>query len=182
VIVPDAYRSFFDGCASVAGALIGLLFVAISVAPHKLAGEQADVSFQVGAGAAFAALLNTLVVALVGLLPGTNMGTTSLILAGVGVSSVVGLGLVLLTNTGRRHHLSGLARLTALLIVFLLELVNGAQSLGSQSATGAVHNEAILCVALFVIAINQAWKLLDAQGARLFPVLLQLARGRRREP
>ena len=45
-MVPEAYHSFFSGCASAAGALIGLLFVAISVAPHKMAGERADVTFK----------------------------------------------------------------------------------------------------------------------------------------
>jgi hypothetical protein len=37
-MVPTAYHAYFAGCASVAGTLIGLLFVAISLSPHKNIG------------------------------------------------------------------------------------------------------------------------------------------------
>ena len=49
-MVPSSYHAFFSGSVSAAGALIGLLFVAISIAPHKLAGEQASTGFQIKAG------------------------------------------------------------------------------------------------------------------------------------
>ena len=175
-MVPEAYHPFFSGCASVAGALIGLLFVAISVAPHKMAGERADVAFQVGAGTAFAALLNTLVVALVALLPGTNLAITSLVLAAVGISSVAGLTVISLVIGDSRHHLGGLTRLGALLVVFALQMVTAVRLLPDRHEDGPIHSEAGLCLVLFIIASNQAWKLLDAQGTRLFPVLVQLLR------
>jgi hypothetical protein len=68
-MVPANFHDFFNGCASVAGALIGLLFVALSVSPEKLTGEDARTDHQARAAAAFSALVNTLVIALVGLLP-----------------------------------------------------------------------------------------------------------------
>ncbi len=177
-MVPDAYHPFFTGCASVAGALIGLLFVAISVAPDKMSGERAEVTFQVGAGAALAALLNTLVVALIALLPGTNLALTSLVLAAVGMSSVAGLAVISLGSGDSRHHLAGLTSLAALLVVFALQLIYAVRSLPDRHDAGQIHSEAVLCVVLFVIAINQAWKLLDARETRLFPTLVQLLRRR----
>jgi hypothetical protein len=72
-VVPVSYHDFFGGCATVAGALIELLFVAISVSPEKLAGDKASADHQVKAGAAFSALINTLVIALVALMPGTGL-------------------------------------------------------------------------------------------------------------
>jgi hypothetical protein len=47
-MVPSAYHAHFGGCASVAGTLIGLLFVAISVAPRKDTGRRAPLSFHGG--------------------------------------------------------------------------------------------------------------------------------------
>jgi hypothetical protein len=64
-VVPVSFHDFFSGCATVAGALIGLLFVALSVSPEKLTGDDARAEHQVRAGAAFSALVNTLVIALV---------------------------------------------------------------------------------------------------------------------
>jgi hypothetical protein len=54
-MVPSSYHSFFTDTAQVAGTLIGLLFVAVSRAPDRLGGHDAD--FQTKAGIAFAALV-----------------------------------------------------------------------------------------------------------------------------
>jgi hypothetical protein len=54
-MVPVGYHDFFSGCATVAGALIGLLFVAISVSPEKLAGDRASADHQVKAESAHGA-------------------------------------------------------------------------------------------------------------------------------
>jgi hypothetical protein len=42
-VVPASFYDFFGGCASASGALIGLLFVAISVSPQKLTDADGSV-------------------------------------------------------------------------------------------------------------------------------------------
>ncbi|MGH2910437.1 MAG: hypothetical protein ACRDK8_14230 [Solirubrobacteraceae bacterium] len=64
-----------------------MLFVAVSVSPHKHVGSRAPLTFQVQSAVAFTALINALIVAVVALLPGDNLGSTALILAGTGTSS-----------------------------------------------------------------------------------------------
>jgi hypothetical protein len=72
-MVASAYH--LGACASVAGTIIGLLFVATSLSPHRDIGRRAPWSFQVQAGVAFTTLIDALVIALAALLPGTNLGT-----------------------------------------------------------------------------------------------------------
>ena len=173
-MVPNAYHSFFSASASVAGALIGLLFVAISVAPHKMAGDRASLAFQIGAGSAFAALLNTLIIALAALLPGENLGQAGVILSAIAISSIIGLTILALRTGPKGDHPAGLIRLAALLLVFALQLLNALKLLTHTHDAGPVHTEAALFLALFVIAIDRAWKLLDARETRLLPLLAGL--------
>jgi len=62
-----SYTEFFSGAATVAGAPVGLLFVALSVAPERLRGSAASVEHQAIAATAFSALVDALFVSLIGL-------------------------------------------------------------------------------------------------------------------
>lgn len=172
LVVPNTYHSFFSASASVAGALIGLLFVAISVAPHKMAGDRASVAFQIGAASAFAALFNTLIIALAALLPGENLGPAGVILSAIAISSVIGLAVLGLTARASRPQAPGLIRLATLFIVFVLQLLTALRMLSHAYDPGAIRTQAALSIALFVIAIDRAWELVGARESRLLPVLV----------
>jgi hypothetical protein len=114
-MVPASYHSFFTDTAQVAGTLIGLLFVAVSLAPEKLDGHDADL--QIKAGIAFAALINGLVIGLTALLPGDHLAITATILACGGISSAIGLGAITFRQALRafrhqvvRHWMTALRR------------------------------------------------------------------------
>jgi hypothetical protein len=65
------YTDFYLGSVTVAGALTGLLFVALSVAQAREEGNT-SIEHQAVAGTAFTALLDSLWISLVALLPGSN--------------------------------------------------------------------------------------------------------------
>jgi hypothetical protein len=88
-VVTGAYRDVFVAIAGAAGALTGLLFVALSVAPRPRAGQQPDVIRQVRAGAALLAFTNALAVSLFGLVPHNEIGYPAVV---VGVGGLRGAG------------------------------------------------------------------------------------------
>lgn len=174
-MVPASYHDFFGGCATVAGALIGLLFVAISVSPEKLAGDTASADHQVKAGAAFSALVNTLVIALVALLPGTGLDAWSIALASTGLASTVGLIILLWREHKERIRLGQVFLLVVLIVLYGLQLANGIQLDGSARDVNAVDNQGVLAIFFFLFAIARAWQLVGARDTSLLSTVAAMA-------
>ena len=166
-MVPASYHDFFAGCATVSGALIGLLFVAISVSPEKLAGDRANTDHIVKAGAAFSALVNTLVLALVALMPGTGLGYTSIILAGAGLSTSAGLIVLLYREHQERIRPGQVIVLAILVLLYALELVYGILLNGSPRDVNQVGNLGTLAIFFYLFAIGRAWQLVGARDTSL---------------
>lgn len=165
-MVPASFHDFFNGCASVSGALIGLLFVALSVSPEKLTGEAARAEHQVRAAAAFSALVNTMVVALAGLLPGASLGDVGIILAGAGLATTSALVIVLYRE--RQEQVRGDVRLLAILFVLYgLQLANAVQLDGSPRSVSGIDRQGGLAILFFVFAIARAWQLVGARSISL---------------
>lgn len=175
-MIPVSFHDFFGSCATVAGALIGLLFVAISVSPGKLTGRSAEAEHQVKAGAAFSALVNTLVIALVALLPGASFGPTVLTLAAAGLSSTAGLVIVLLREQKKRVNLGAVIMLAALLGLYGLQLANGLELGSSPHSLGLISNQGGLVIGFFAFAIARAWALVGAQDSRLLSTVAGMTR------
>lgn len=166
-MVPASFHDFFNGCASVAGALIGLLFVALSVSQEKLTGSDASLEHQVRAAAAFSALVNTLVIALVGLLPGASLGEVGIVLAIAGLATTTG-SLALLYREQRRRVGRGDVRLFAILLVlYALQLANAVQLNGSPHDVTAVARQGGLAIVFFVFGIARSWQLVGARNVSL---------------
>ena len=175
-MVPASYHDFFSACATVAGALIGLLFVAISIAPAKLSGPHAANDQQLKAAMAFSALVNTLVVALVTLLPGASLSLTVIILAAGGLSSTVGLIILLLRDTRLRVRVDQLILPAVLVALYSLQVANGVELGGSPRNPGDVGNLGGLCIGFFGFAIARAWALVGARDSSLMTAVVEMAR------
>src|SRR5260370_22343121 len=73
-MIPAAFANFFIASAGAGAALVGLLFVAVSIAPEQLVTRRAPMERQAVAGSAFTALMNAFFISLVALIPHFNVG------------------------------------------------------------------------------------------------------------
>jgi hypothetical protein len=172
-VVPLSYHDFFSGCATIAGALIGLLFVAISVSPEKLTGATARTEHQVRAAAAFSALTNTLVIALVALLPRANLGEASLILAATGLALTVGLAIALYRDRGKVRR-GDVTMFLILLALYGLQLANSIKLDTAPHDVNAVDNQGVLAIGFFLFGIARAWQLVGARDFNLASSLVAM--------
>jgi hypothetical protein len=166
-VVPVSFHDFFGGCADVAGALIGLLFVALSVSPEKLTGDNASAEHQVRAGAAFSALVNALVIALVGLLPGASLGETGIILGASGLATTSALIIVLFRAHRQKIRIGDVSTLAGLLVLYGLQLASAVQLNESPRDISGVSRQGVLSIIFFAFAIARAWQLVGAPNLSL---------------
>lgn len=175
-MVPASYHDFFVACASVAGALIGLLFVAISVSPGKIAGDNPSAEHQVRAAAAFSALVNALVIALVALLPGASLGVVDVALAAAGLSSTAGLIILLYRGLRVRIRLGQVILLAAPFVLYGLQLANGIALENSPRDLSHISSQGGLAIGFFVFAIARAWELVGVRDSSLSSALAGIVR------
>jgi hypothetical protein len=161
-MVPEGIRSFFAASAGVGGALIGLLFVAISVSAERLARDEAGAQVhRIRAVAALTAFTNALTVSLFALIPGHKIGPTSVSVAAVGLLFVAAalLSLVRLRQL-RWATIRDALFMVGLAVVFVIQLVEGLGINAQPSNSGDVDTIAILVIFCFLIGIARAWELI----------------------
>jgi hypothetical protein len=163
-VVPADFNDFFAAIAAVSGALIGLLFVAISLAPERTVGAAATAVAKATAGLAFIAFTNTLVVSLLALIPGEHFGVASVVMAVWSISGTLALSAQIFPH--RRAQAPGwrwvVLSVTSLL-VFGVQLARGIQLMVTPDDRSAVTSIAVLGVVLSAIGIARAWELLGAK-------------------
>lgn len=167
-MTPANLHGFFTASANVAGALIGLLFVAISVARERLTAENAAQAHRVRALAALTAFINALTVSLFALLPGEKVGGAALSVAVIGlvfvVASLLSLRRVRQTQPG---EIRDALFLVGLVVVFGLQLIFGLLVVLHPHASGHVDGLAILVAVCFFIGIGRSWELIEGPSIKL---------------
>ena len=155
-------HDFFLGSAGVAGALIGLLFVAISVSGQRLAqAEASSQALRIRAYAALTGFINALTVSLWALIPDGGLGTAALVVAILGLLFVAAslLSLIRVRHLTWRTARDGLF-LMGQAVVFALQLFYAIALSGRASDPSAVEAIAILVLVCFLIGISRAWELI----------------------
>jgi quinol-cytochrome oxidoreductase complex cytochrome b subunit len=181
-VVPQSIHDFFLASGSVAGALIGLLFVAISVASERLSQAEAGAQLhRVRAAAALTAFLNALSVSLFALVPGHKIGPAAFVVGITGLAFVAGALLSLI----RRHEVRASTVhdplfLVGLMITFVIQLVVGASVIAKPDNPGAVNTIAVLVIVCFLIGIARAWELIGGPSVAFTQEVAALVRSRQR--
>jgi hypothetical protein len=181
-MAPDSLHDLFFAAAGVAGALIGLLFVAISVEHERLTAQDADQVHRVRARSALAAFVNALVISLFALIPGDTLGVAATWGGTAGVLFV--LGSVLSVRRAGHGRTSGFGRmrqltfLVLMLVVFAFQVVNGVRLLSNEHNHGAADTLAVLVIACFMLGIYRSWELIGGPEIGFGHELAELMRER----
>ena len=147
-----------------AGALIGLLFVAISVVPHGVR-TSGRATARLRPAAALSAFTNALLISLLALVPGLSLAGAVTALSTVGLVAMATL-LVLLVRDVRRAAL--VTNAWAFLVVigqgvlYGFQLAQGLTLQGRPDDLAAVDNLAVLIVVLLALGIERAWEYVGA--------------------
>ena len=170
-MVPVDFSSYFATMAGADAALLGLLFVAVSINPDHIFSSGGSPERQAVAVNAFAALISAFFISTTGLLPGANIGGTGVFMAGIGVFTSTRLGVQI-----AQYHLRSKRHPQPLWLRLFRSLVTVAGSLvlyGYLFATSvrllvqprsgpAVTTMAALVLVCCGLGIVRAWELLGA--------------------
>ncbi len=161
-MVPDTLHDFFVASIGASAALIGLLFVTISIQTEQIFGAEASGERLAFAGSAFIALVNVFFASLIGLLPHLNFG----LVAVLGASGFVN-SLLLLRDLRYRGSQSPAP----------LEIWWGGQLLLHPDDLAALDSVTYVLVFAYGIGLARAWELLGGSDYGLVWLLLQKRRG-----
>ena len=171
-------HDFFLASAGVAGALIGLLFVAISVSGERLArAEASSQMMRIRAHGALVGFTNALAVSLFALIPDGGIGTTSLVVSIIGLLFVVASLLSLVRTRGLRLATARDAVfLAGQAVVFVFQLYYAIELLRQSNNANAVQAIGFLVIICFIIGISRAWELIGGPSVGITHEIVALVR------
>jgi hypothetical protein len=152
-------HELFAASVGAAAALIGLLFVAISIAPEKVFGEQADMERRADAQRAFTALVNVFFVSLAALMPHSALRVIEVVAALAIVQIAIAIVARVRSGGGLKdwQHLGLIS-----LAIYVLELI-----VAQGVVTRAVAPDKLLyfVLGLYAYALGTSWNLLGAKDS-----------------
>ncbi|HET7035144.1 MAG TPA: hypothetical protein VFI42_05620 [Thermomicrobiaceae bacterium] len=170
--VPATLHDFFVASSGASAALIGLLFVAVSVAPERVFGPGASGERTYRAGSAFFVLSNGLFISLGALLPQLNLGNILVLIGAGGLINIL-LLIVELWQRGARPAGHGLLLALGSVALYAGEVRFGIDLLRHPNDQRAVDAVTYMLLAGYVIGLARAWQLVGGQDASLIMTVLR---------
>lgn len=178
-MVPTAFLGFFAASAGASAALIGLLFVAISISPERIISQQAAPERRVAAVNIFAALLNGFFISLAALIPRTNLAYVVILLAPLSAFSSLRQIVGLLQRSWQAHEQVS-AQVTArrLLLALASFAIYACEIWWAIGVFTGLFNGisgyifiAYLLICVYTTGLTRAWGLIVERQSSLIPWL-----------
>lgn len=167
-MVPPQFTNFFIASASAGAALVGLLFVAVSIAPERIVMANAPVERRAMAASSFTALLNAFFISLGALIPG-SVGVITLIMSASGLFNSLFLAWNLLKERQSwQNVLRRIFLIVASFIIYGYELYVAILLLNEPDNLEGFYALTGLLLSVYGIGLTRAWQLL---GARRYGIL-----------
>jgi O-antigen/teichoic acid export membrane protein len=163
-VIPQDYQNFFLAIAGASAALIGLLFVAISVAPGQVVGPKAQALHEIRATMALSAFVSTLVISLISLLPDAHIGWPATIIGVTAVVFVLNWMYKLRLVARDRSRVRALVLLVIFLLVNLYLASSGIRSLAQPHNLGPVSGVGYAAIGLITLGVDRSWELVGGRS------------------
>lgn len=165
-MIPPAYSSFLVASTQASAALIGLLFVAISIAPERVFGVGSEATRRAMALSSFTALANVFFVSFGSLIPDLTFGIMVIVAGGVATSQT--LSLLRMVGNWRRERtlVRGLTLFLVSMGIYVYEVIAGVQLLYSPRSGALYTAIESLMLGIFAVGLARAWELLGAPQGR----------------
>lgn len=168
-MVPPQFVNFFIASTGAGAALVGLLFVAVSIAPEHIVQANAPVERQAMAASSFTALLNAFFISFGALLP-ENVGYITLVVSLLGLINSIYLTRNLLKE--RQKWQSVVRRINLIIVSYIVygfEVYYAILLIKEPPGNpDSFYGLTALLIAVYGIALLRAWQLL---GARRYGIL-----------
>ena len=175
-MVTGDYRELFATAAAAAGALTGLLFVAMSVTSQRALVSGPPIIRQIRASAALLAFTNTLAISLFGLVPGTNIGYPAIVVAVIGIMfTAAAMRSILASHASPAVIRNQIELIVILVLVCVTELVAGVIVLANPASTSSVQIIGYAVVTSTLVGIGRAWEFIGERETGILASLGILA-------
>jgi hypothetical protein len=165
-VIPAAYSNFLIASTQASAALIGLLFVSVSIAPERVFGPQAEAERQALALSSFTALANAFFISFGSLIPDLPIGLLVVIAGAVCMSQTLALLGLFPKWRHERTLIRSLGLFAISAAIYGYEIAIGVRLISTPTDAGALTVLLQLLLGGYTIGLARAWQLLGAAQGR----------------